>query len=278
MIFIDKYVKIDGVKRKIIIDEGVIKMEKKKTKKITHISAVDQVCAHLKEGILSGEWATGTKLPSEGDLSTLYGVNRLTVRMALQTLSTIGVVETRAGDGTYVKEFSIAHMFQNVSDFYYENKSFEEIYALRILIEVECSRLAILNATEAEKTELKQILDRYLEAKAACQELSVDENLNGLVDENLNALVDVDLLFHYQICLMSHNSVYADVFAFTRELIRQYLSEIIYKRNNLWLQAKYSNDPDSHIMIYEAICENDFEKCKEAYYKTVSMDNIENPS
>ncbi len=270
MIFIDNYVKIDGVKRKIIIDEGVSKMENRKTKKITHISAVDQVCAHLKEGILSGEWATGTKLPSEGDLSTLYGVNRLTVRMALQTLSTIGVVETRAGDGTYVKEFSIAHMFQNVSVFYYENKSFEEIYALRILIEVECSRLAILNATEAEKMELKQILDRYLEAKAACQELSIDENLD--------ALVDVDLLFHYQICLMSHNSVYADIFAFTRTLIRRYLSEIIYKRNNLWLQAKYNNDPDSHIMIYEAICENDFEKCKEAYYKTVSMDNIENPS
>lgn len=239
-------------------------MENKKNKKITHISAVDQVCAHLKEGILSGEWATGTKLPSEGDLSTLYGVNRLTVRMALQTLSTIGVVETRAGDGTYVKEFSIAHMFQNVSDFYYEKKSFEEIYALRELIEVECCRLAILNATKDEELELKARLDQYLAAKEEYRKYSTDETLNMLVDE--------DLFFHYQISLMSHNSVYADVFTFTRNIIRQYLSEIISKKNNLWLQKKYDEEPDGHVDIYNSICEKDFEGCKEAYYKTLSME------
>lgn len=239
-------------------------MENKKNKKITHISAVDQVCAHLKEGILSGEWATGTKLPSEGDLSILYGVNRLTVRMALQTLSTIGVVETRAGDGTYVKDFSIAHMFHNVSDFYYEKKSFEEIYALRVLIEVECCRLAILNATKEEKIELKTRLDQYLVAKEEYRKYYTDEALNTLVDE--------DLLFHYQICLMSHNSVYADVFTFTRNIIRQYLSEIISKKNNLWLQKKYNDDPDGHVSVYQSICDKDFEQCKEFYYETLSME------
>ncbi|MBF4692595.1 FadR/GntR family transcriptional regulator [Fusibacter ferrireducens] len=239
-------------------------MKNMKSKKITHISAVDQVCAHLKEGILSGEWATGTKLPSESDLSAQYGVNRLTVRMALQTLSTLGVVETRAGDGTYVKDFSIEHMFHNVSDFYYERKSVEEIYALRELIEVECCRLAIINATKEDKIELKLRLDLYLEAKEVYREHATEETLNKLVDE--------DLFFHYQIALMSHNSVYADVFAFTRNFIRQYLSEIILKKNDLWLQKKYDEEPDGHVEIYNSICEKDFEKCKDFYYKTLSIE------
>ncbi|MPW26345.1 GntR family transcriptional regulator [Alkalibaculum sp. M08DMB] len=239
-------------------------MDNKKNKKITHISAVDQVCSNLKEGILSGEWTTGTKLPSESDLSALYGVNRLTVRMALQTLSTIGVVETRAGDGTYVKSFSISHIFHHVSDFYYEKKSFEEIYALRRLIEVECCRLAILNATKEEELELKTSLDQYLVAK--------EEFRKCLTDESLNTLVDEDLLFHYQICLMSHNSVYADVFIFTKNIIRQYLSGIISKKNDLWLQKKYNDDLDDHVSVYKSICEKDFESCKKFYYKTLSME------
>lgn len=237
-------------------------MNSKKSMKITHVSAVDQVCDRLKQSILSDEWLVDSKLPSEGDLAELYGVNRLTVRMALQKLSTLGVVETRAGDGTYVRDFSLANIFNEVSDFF-GKKTFEEIYGLRMLIEVECCRLAIINATQQELDHLKTHLDRYLSAKERYRKIDKVEYFQALVDE--------DLLFHYHICRMSHNSVYADLFFVTRNIIRQYLTQIIPEKNSLWLQNKYKDDPDSHVIIYNALCQRDFEACKEGYVDTITL-------
>lgn len=240
-----------------------MRMNNKKNIKIMHISAVDQVCDRLKRAILSEEWPVGSKLPSEGDLAEMYGVNRLTVRMALQTLSTLGVVETRVGNGTYVRDFSLANIFNEVSDFFSEKKPFDEIYSLRMLIEVECCRLAILNSTPKEREHLKSHLDRYLTAKEVFRIQNTQESFHFLVDE--------DLLFHYQICRMSHNSVYTDLFFLTRNIIRQYLTEIIPLKNNLWLQKKYQDEPDSHVAIYNALCANDFEACKDAYINTLNI-------
>ena len=75
-------------------------------RKISKISVVDQVADEMKEKIVSGEWKPGDKLPSESDIAQMYGVNRLSVRMALQKLGTLGIIETRVGEGSFVQEFS----------------------------------------------------------------------------------------------------------------------------------------------------------------------------
>ena len=98
-------------------------MNDKKSMKITHISAVEQVCESLKQSILAEEWQVGEKLPSESSLAELYGVNRLTVRMALQKLNTLGVVETKVGEGTYMKKFSLGDIFYDISDFFFFKKT-----------------------------------------------------------------------------------------------------------------------------------------------------------
>ena len=50
-------------------------------------SAADAVFEALRSQISSGVWKVGDRLPSEGELAERYGVNRLTVRVALQTRS-----------------------------------------------------------------------------------------------------------------------------------------------------------------------------------------------
>ena len=72
-------------------------------------SAADAVCEALRSQISSGVWKVGDRLPCEGELAERYGVNRLTVRVALQKLNALGVVETRAGAGTQHDEFAIAN-------------------------------------------------------------------------------------------------------------------------------------------------------------------------
>lgn len=56
----------------------------------------------LREKILSGEFAQGEQLPTENELIEEYGVSRITVRQALASLASEGLVERIQGRGTFV--------------------------------------------------------------------------------------------------------------------------------------------------------------------------------
>lgn len=59
-------------------------LQKLRSPKIRRLSVVDQVSDSIKQSLLDQVWKEGDKLPSEGELAEYYGVNRLSVRMALQ--------------------------------------------------------------------------------------------------------------------------------------------------------------------------------------------------
>lgn len=61
-----------------------------------------QIEAKLRQRILANELAPGTKLPSEADLEVEFGVSRITVRQALATLHTSGLIEKINGRGSFV--------------------------------------------------------------------------------------------------------------------------------------------------------------------------------
>ena len=48
-------------------------------------------------------WKPGDRLPSEADLVGQFGASRITVGRAVRDLQLAGLVERRAGSGTYVK-------------------------------------------------------------------------------------------------------------------------------------------------------------------------------
>lgn len=58
----------------------------------------------LREKITSGAFSGGERFPTEIELIEEYGVSRITVRQALQSLSEEGLIERRQGRGTYVAE------------------------------------------------------------------------------------------------------------------------------------------------------------------------------
>ena len=60
---------------------------------------VDSILSSIQDGSLSA----GERLPSEAKLAELTGVGRTSVREALAALRLMGVIETRVGDGSYVR-------------------------------------------------------------------------------------------------------------------------------------------------------------------------------
>lgn len=61
-----------------------------------------RIAEDLEERIRSGSLAEGSQLPTEGELKEQYGASRNTVRDALGRLAGKGLIETRAGKGTFV--------------------------------------------------------------------------------------------------------------------------------------------------------------------------------
>src|SRR3954468_386333 len=66
-----------------------------------------QICQSLKSAIESGTYSVGFRLPSEHELVQTFGASRVTVSRALKELQIGGLVDRRAGSGTYVRASTV---------------------------------------------------------------------------------------------------------------------------------------------------------------------------
>ncbi|KUO73914.1 MAG: hypothetical protein APF77_15600 [Clostridia bacterium BRH_c25] len=235
--------------------------------KIKRTSLPDEVCSRIKENIKNNQWKVYDKIPSEGELAEMFGVNRLTIRMALQKLNTLGIVETRVGEGTFVRNFSFSNYIKEVSEYYMRPELLEDVCEFRKLLEIDCARLAIERGTPEDLKELKDICDKYDSIR-----LEIDKS-QDLDRSAFKELINVDLEFHQKIVKMSKNSLYIYSFIVAKESIYQYLAIIIKQRMDSFI-TKYKSrsmgqGSDLHRVIYQAIVDKDFETCKKAYLDMV---------
>ena len=61
-----------------------------------------QLADDLAARVTRGEFAVGSRLPSEAELADAYGVARMTVRRALDVLRERGILRTLHGRGSVV--------------------------------------------------------------------------------------------------------------------------------------------------------------------------------
>jgi GntR family transcriptional regulator of arabinose operon len=62
-----------------------------------------QICDALQRDIHSGRLKAGDRLPSEAELERKFGASRITVGRAVRDLQIAGLVERRAGSGSFIK-------------------------------------------------------------------------------------------------------------------------------------------------------------------------------
>jgi GntR family transcriptional repressor for pyruvate dehydrogenase complex len=68
-------------------------------------TVVDALAARLRADVLAGRYPPGTLLPPERTLSAGYGVTRTSLKHALTRLVEAGLLETRHGVGTRVRDY-----------------------------------------------------------------------------------------------------------------------------------------------------------------------------
>jgi DNA-binding FadR family transcriptional regulator len=104
----------------------------------------------------------GDRLPSERELSERLGVGRSSVREALRALELLGLIETRRGEGTFIRDFRGNQLVQLLSTFILQDqKAIRDVKETKFLIELDCLWLII---QKAEKDQLLKFKNWALEA------------------------------------------------------------------------------------------------------------------
>lgn len=99
----------------------------------------------------------GDKIPSERELSERLHVGRSSVREALRALELLGLIETKIGEGTYLRNARNNQLVELLSTFILQDeKAKQDVQVTKHLIEMDCLRLIIQRNTEKQLIHFKK--------------------------------------------------------------------------------------------------------------------------
>lgn len=88
----------------------------------------------------------GDKLPSERELAERLGVGRSSIREALRALELLGVIETRRGEGTYMKRVDEHQLVELIGKFILKERHVQrDVIEVKMMIEKQAIVAAIRN-------------------------------------------------------------------------------------------------------------------------------------
>ncbi len=185
-------------------------------KPIKRVSVSEQIAQQIKEKIINGELKPGDKLPSENEFCKIYGVSRVVVRQALSTLLALELIETKFGEGSFVKQPESGQMLNGLIPHTFLNeKSLTEIIEFRRIYEANVAYLACEKATEDDVQTLRTIYNDMV------------KNQN-----DLTVFSKLDYDFHIAIARISGNSYVIKVYEIIAEVLLSAFADIVSKRGN----------------------------------------------
>ncbi|MGI6031337.1 MAG: FadR/GntR family transcriptional regulator [Eubacteriales bacterium] len=194
-------------------------------RRIKRANVSDQVLSQMKRMLADGEWAPGDRLPSEKELADGFGVSRVTVRQALQQLYAWGLVETRLGEGSFVRQPQAGDYVNGLLPVVYlGQRSLLEALEFRQTIEPKTAQLAAARMTEEDVDQLEHM---YRQMQA--------------VKEDHAAFGKVDLEFHLALSRMTRNSLLIATNSLVGEVLGAAMQRIIEVRgweNGLYYHGK----------------------------------------
>ncbi len=135
------------------------KFENRKLKRpqFLYQAVQDEVKAYIIEQALM----PGDALPPETELAEQFGVSRNSVREAIKSLESLGIVEARTGAGLFVSNFSFDPLLENLAyGMMFDLKDLADILEVRFHIEHSMIDQAVSAVTDEQLEHLHAILER----------------------------------------------------------------------------------------------------------------------
>lgn len=223
-------------------------------KKIEKQNIADEVFDVLKREILDGTWKIGDKLPSESKLSEQLGVSKASVRVAVQRLVTLGLLETKVGNGSFVKEFDADNYLDQMFEFFLTDNDIREITEYRLANEMAITEIAIKKATAADYQKLEEIMMQMNEA---------------MLENDVIKHSKLDHHFHMELCKITRNNIFITTYEIIGKRLRQHTKLL----NESYIKKAKSLDyhDDVHWRLIQAMRINDLKTCKECYVEMFSV-------
>lgn len=185
-------------------------------KAVKHISMANQVFEDLKREIISGGYQPGEKLPSETRLCEIYEVSRTTIRHALSSLQSLALIESRAGDGSFVAEpNAVAVLRPAIARSFLSDQSLMELIEFRQLIEPNVTRIACARASDEDIQKLANI---YKAMQASRQDTL--------------KFSELDYNFHIEIARISRNAYVKIMYETVKDILLSAFANITMYRGN----------------------------------------------
>jgi len=127
---------------------------------LSSVRLYEQLAQRIKGLIIAGELKAGDRLPNERQLADQYGVSRTVVREAVKALKQEGLVEVRAGIGTFVIDSTSQAVTQSLELMMTLGQKGElrNIVEIREILEPEIAYLAAIRATPTEIERMERAL------------------------------------------------------------------------------------------------------------------------
>jgi GntR family transcriptional repressor for pyruvate dehydrogenase complex len=197
----------------------------------------EEIADRLRALISAQKLDPGDRLPSERELSSTLGVSRTSVRQALATLRSIGLIEVRHGDGAYLLRTGEEMVSSLTVAMLHSQADHSMVWEAREAIEVHAARLAAGRATSADLARMRRALDAMAAAIEAGEEGT-----------------DADAVLHRAIVAAAHNPMLDQLYEGIAEAVDRTSAA------SLSIPGRPPESLRAHRAIVEAIGDRDAER------------------
>ncbi|MCD5412830.1 FadR family transcriptional regulator [Dehalococcoidia bacterium] len=218
------------------------------------VYAVEQIIKVIQDGL----YKVGDKLPPERVIAEKTGVSRSSVREAFSALKIVGIVESRAGDGTYVKGSpENANGESHILSVLKENESPSDVLETRRVFEDSIIEFAVDRATDVDIAGIESVLKR----------------MGELADiEDYRRYLEAHRDFHLAIARATRNPVIERVIRLLLDLMRQQLWQEVEEDYYLPKDEQHIKESlEKHHQIYAAIKDKDAKLAREKMREHLDM-------
>jgi DNA-binding FadR family transcriptional regulator len=199
---------------------------------------VEQVMQHMKKLIADGVYTPGSKIPTEQELASEFGVGRSSIREAVKIFNYLGIMKSMSSRGTYICERSNISTELLTWALLLGNNELDEVVELRGAIElwsfIRLTSLCKNKSNEAEK-------------HVAQLHVQLEQMRQAVVDGNHEQMIKADYEFHHHIIQGGDNDLFISLY----EMLRSFMLHEIEKT-----QMKYSIQQkilEEHTLLVGAI-------------------------
>lgn len=209
-------------------------------------SLTKQLMDVIIDNIESGDLPLGKKLPPEAELAETLQVSRNTLREALKTLDTFGIIESIHGQGTFVsanakQQIPNIDVLQMLTD----NDDIQSLLDVRLVIEPGLAKFAAERRTDDDIDAISKSIALFV-----------------------NDAHNLEHIFHMQIARAAHSSI---LYGYLRAVYQKLIHTPYPLLQERLLPDQYDNEVREHKEILDAIIDRDGIACLELMHMHLSQ-------